>query len=635
MASFSADEYTHFYSPNTKAARFLRIDQSYVIHNAININGNADFHSQASLYGWNGTGIVTDPYVITGYNFTTNSSFYVSISNTDIYFRISNCLIQNKQNANDTSFYEPIYGIYLESVTHGIIVDNIIDSNYTYVRNQQIYWFKAIYLYESFNNEINNNLIKECTTGVDLLRSESNLIKNNKLNDCLYAIRIIVSSSNTIYNNTLEGTYNVYYRSMYGIDLSGSSEHNHIYNNRIKVFDIGVRILSADQNNFTGNVIVQNNDGIYCYPDGDKNIFQNNLIAHNSWYAMYFKNNLDGITASIPSSNIIRNNDFLHNNIGGESQVKDTGSQNVFDGNYWSDIIVFHNNTPTLTNPSYFIEADRDQVQNQDTNPSTQFFTPLTKYHFPAPFIQTYLLYTMFDTSAYILWDNLTDFRGTDVYYSIYYSPTETENWTPLRSNFSESQYLWNTVNLTNGYYQIKIMAHYDGNFTIETISDIFCIYHIPVPSFIEPKNTVLRQTVLIEWQRLVDIREDIFDWMKPEYSIAYSYSNQNNWIWLITNTTSTSYQWNTELLSNNYYQLKIIARFIGGLESKNVSQIYQVNNFAIGSFNVIETQIIVYGIIGTFLSVSVLCVFLYIRKKIRKTQTSCSQQVSKKLYKS
>ncbi len=57
-------------------------------HDPITIVNNADFAIQAANEGWSGDGGSTNPYTINAYIFSNNG---ISISNTDVYFTISNC----------------------------------------------------------------------------------------------------------------------------------------------------------------------------------------------------------------------------------------------------------------------------------------------------------------------------------------------------------------------------------------------------------------------------------------------------------------------------------------------------------------------------------------------------------------
>ena len=96
---------------------------AYVEHTiTISISGNSDFQNQASTNGWNGDGSESHPYSITNLNITNSTTIYplLSISDTDVYFNITNSL-----------FDGGLYGIFLDNVTNGLILNNLVHSQIT------------------------------------------------------------------------------------------------------------------------------------------------------------------------------------------------------------------------------------------------------------------------------------------------------------------------------------------------------------------------------------------------------------------------------------------------------------------------------------------------------------------------
>ena len=59
-------------------------------HDPISIDGNGDFTSTAASEGWLGDGTAISPYLIDGYNIISGIKA-ISVNNTNVYFRISNC----------------------------------------------------------------------------------------------------------------------------------------------------------------------------------------------------------------------------------------------------------------------------------------------------------------------------------------------------------------------------------------------------------------------------------------------------------------------------------------------------------------------------------------------------------------
>ncbi|MFX1512204.1 MAG: right-handed parallel beta-helix repeat-containing protein, partial [Promethearchaeota archaeon] len=245
-------------------------------HSPILIDGNTDFMTQASNENWSGDGTFSNPYVIDGLiirGSTTN--IQVSISNTDIHFRIKNCVLSGGET-----------GVRFENVHNAQIINSII-----------------------YNNVID---------GISFLGNSKNiLLVNNSVNDNYWdGIYITDECENfTVLNNTITGnrygintrgvnltiTENYLANNLHsGISLSGSL--NQLFDN--KVIDNGVGIRLGGSNNTVINNMVKNNDEEGIRLTGAFNTVANNLITNNS---------MDGIGLLVSENNTIVNN-ILENN---------------------------------------------------------------------------------------------------------------------------------------------------------------------------------------------------------------------------------------------------------------------------------------------------------------------------------
>ncbi|MHA1939875.1 MAG: hypothetical protein ACW97O_16845 [Candidatus Thorarchaeota archaeon] len=63
---------------------------SYETHSPIAIINDTDFHDVASVELWSGTGDEGSPYIIEGYNITTDSDC-INFINVSLYFEIRDC----------------------------------------------------------------------------------------------------------------------------------------------------------------------------------------------------------------------------------------------------------------------------------------------------------------------------------------------------------------------------------------------------------------------------------------------------------------------------------------------------------------------------------------------------------------
>ncbi|MFW9910298.1 MAG: right-handed parallel beta-helix repeat-containing protein, partial [Candidatus Thorarchaeota archaeon] len=156
-----------------------------ISHESIAIDGDVNFLDTALLEEWPGDGSPENPYIIDRLNIDLGGANgrCISISNTRVSFIISNC---NLTGAN--------YGICLENVINGEIVDNTCSSNYV-----------GIFLYESNSNTLTDNT---CTdngdSGISFYHSDFNIIVNNTCNNNKYAgiYSSWGSRNNTVVNNT-------------------------------------------------------------------------------------------------------------------------------------------------------------------------------------------------------------------------------------------------------------------------------------------------------------------------------------------------------------------------------------------------------------------------------------------------
>jgi len=139
----------------TQSAGSRLSPEEYTQHVPVLIDEDADFVTQ----GWPGSGTDADPYIISGLNITYNlGTSLISISNTDLYFSIQDCLL------NDTGSVPPV--VWLENVTHGTLEFLTIASYYS-----------GIYCFNANNTLIHNvHVESQDQVGVILFNSTSIVI---------------------------------------------------------------------------------------------------------------------------------------------------------------------------------------------------------------------------------------------------------------------------------------------------------------------------------------------------------------------------------------------------------------------------------------------------------------------------
>ncbi|MCK4568585.1 MAG: right-handed parallel beta-helix repeat-containing protein, partial [Candidatus Thorarchaeota archaeon] len=149
-------------------------------HATIEITSNADFDTQ----GWPGDGSPGTPYLIDDLEINaTAANPGISITGTDVYFVISDCIINGS--------YEVSTGIVLNSVTNAMVYNNTCfegdigillnqTDGISVIENQCYSMTRAgIYLDRSDDNTIHDNFVVDGWDGIYLERSNLNYVDEN------------------------------------------------------------------------------------------------------------------------------------------------------------------------------------------------------------------------------------------------------------------------------------------------------------------------------------------------------------------------------------------------------------------------------------------------------------------------
>jgi parallel beta-helix repeat protein len=96
------------------------LSQDYIVHDPISVTNDNELAAVAN----SGTGTVTDPYIITGWNITGSSTHGISITGTTQHFRVEKCWIESSVEYGSC-------GIYVDNVSAGTttIINNTCNSN--------------------------------------------------------------------------------------------------------------------------------------------------------------------------------------------------------------------------------------------------------------------------------------------------------------------------------------------------------------------------------------------------------------------------------------------------------------------------------------------------------------------------
>ncbi|TFF96462.1 right-handed parallel beta-helix repeat-containing protein [Candidatus Thorarchaeota archaeon] len=292
----------------------------------ISISGNDDFREKADEYGWPGSGMEWDPFLIEGYYFRNTYHMFV-VTGTDVYWKFQNnildgiddrwceIVISNLRNADisNNRFISGSVGIHTIRVN-----DSRFFCNEMY--NQS---WDGIYMEFSHRNMVAYNTFHDLGEGgvYAWQASTHNTIANNVVRNCPYGFLLHAGAT----HNTIRANH-VLNISQCGLDIQTSD--NLVSSNRIH--DVGGHAIAVGREGteIKGNLIYNNSGwGINAAStSGDLDIHSNVLLFNEG----------GGIALQRSEQNEVVENDLYHN---ADIQALSYGDQNTFCHNYWHEWI--------------------------------------------------------------------------------------------------------------------------------------------------------------------------------------------------------------------------------------------------------------------------------------------------------
>lgn len=394
----------------------------YVETPPIFIDGDSQFISA----NFPGAGTIEDPYLIENYNITSVNQPAILISNTIFSFIIRNNLLESN-----------------------------IDQSVIYVEN-------------SIDLIIENNTVMNGEIGIFLAGSASVTISNNTISEVQNGITVegaVISTNHYISGNNITGKINA----AVGIMVSEMS-YVMIENNYVTGFNGAMIILNAVDISIKSNQIDNNFLGLQAI--GTSNLLvQSNLIIDNSEYGLII--NDDTNYATVVWNNFTKNNVGNVFGYGPASQATDRGTHNSFSENYWSDAAFRDTDLNGVPDPEYHIDSISD----------TRDYTPATILD-PSEHKLSIINFN-FDLNAKVIseqleldWAQSADSHDHLVYYSLYFSLDNSEDWSPYEERFTDSSYSMDTTLVPdNSQYRLRILVsdesyaiiyNYDTPYTFE-----------------------------------------------------------------------------------------------------------------------------------------------------------------------
>jgi len=282
---------------------------SYEYIDNISAYNDFDMDNYASALEWAGDGSPGDPYIIEGYNITTNSDS-ILIHDTTRAFEIRNCLITSFTGSSGN-------GIMINNATQAAIIDTVVmgKSDTIDVRNVPSLSIDNCTIYDGGSSVYIYNCtgatITECDIydnfdkGIYLNQCNSSMISNNEISSTVVGAGIYLGSSHYV---TIIGNH------IFDCAVSGvwavSSPHVTIENNIIhdNMFftgpECGIHLDYSPHASIVGNEIYDNaKNGIYITESDWVYIFDNDIYGNSD----------HGIDAIFSSNGTILQND-IHGN---------------------------------------------------------------------------------------------------------------------------------------------------------------------------------------------------------------------------------------------------------------------------------------------------------------------------------
>ncbi|TFG34793.1 right-handed parallel beta-helix repeat-containing protein [Candidatus Thorarchaeota archaeon] len=292
----------------------IRISEpSYEAHDPIWILNDTAFHEMASIEEWSGDGSPETPYIIEGYNITSDV-IGIMIQHVSVSFEIRGCYISDITPWSSFGIgiidapQVSIVDTMIETVHLGMELEDIdslsvIGCTLTDIEDEGIYIIHCegstiddCTIYDSYGtgiglHEANNTLIMNCDisslaygSGVNLYNSHLVTIFHNEISECAYSgIWAISSSYLTVEDNIIHDNF-FYFGPMCGVHLYESPHAavvgNEIYDNARN----GIYVELSDWAYIFDNHIYGNSDhGIDIIFSSNGTILQNDIHGNGWW----------------------------------------------------------------------------------------------------------------------------------------------------------------------------------------------------------------------------------------------------------------------------------------------------------------------------------------------------------------
>ncbi|TFG29035.1 hypothetical protein EU528_10315 [Candidatus Thorarchaeota archaeon] len=320
---------------------------SYEVHDPIWILNDTAFDDMASAEGWAGDGSPDTPYIIEGYNITSDLTC-VMVQHVTVSFEIRDCYITNIVpwtsygigiiDAPDVSIVDTtIETVHLGMELEQIDSLSVTGCTFTDIEDESIYVnhcdgsiINDCIIYDSYGtgiglHEANNTMISNCNisslefgSGIYVYNSHFVTVFQNEIYECEYSgVWAFSSPYLTVEDNIIHDNW-FYFGPMCGVHLYGSPHASIVGNSIYDNARNGIYVELSDWAYIFDNQIYGNSDhGIDVIFSNNGTIMQNNIHG-NGWWPVII-NALCGIYLGPSQDWMISDNEIWNNTPNGIS----------------------------------------------------------------------------------------------------------------------------------------------------------------------------------------------------------------------------------------------------------------------------------------------------------------------------
>jgi parallel beta-helix repeat protein len=378
------------------------------------------------------------------------------------------------------------YGVYLNGKSNNTIKNCIVTD-----------FSNGIYLFNSLNTNITNNIVSSNNYGIYIQSNSNNIIAKNTAKNKVFGTRLYSGSYNTIGNNTVTSN-------TYGIYLYSSSNnliYNNHFNNSINAYDSGTnswnttKILGTNiiGGPYTGGDYWSDYAGSDTNGDGlgDTNLPYNssgNIINGGDWLPLVYINHPPVLE---PIDNIIVNEtDLVIVTVNATDPDNDTLSYYINDTRFtqknpYNNTLIWQTNYTDSGNYSFM-----GIVSDGILNISDEFTVTVLNINAPPIFQPVYIPLIRVAELTYPISFNITAFDydiDQNVTLTVLNSPYFLNHTTPSPDNPVTIEFIGNATAEDIGNHVLNIIAedtlHYQK--TLETFVNVIYDQCYEVPEYI------------------------------------------------------------------------------------------------------------------------------------------------------